>query len=104
MLNFQPSIKMSETDNWFSSLSSKQKLQVLGYCNNWDYDACTTMTKEELITIIGFPPKHIDNSNPLCPVVTLQGFDSITDEMFQNKWNEISAEGKEQIRMNINLQ
>ena len=92
---------MSDTDKWFSALSFRQKLSVLGYFKNWDYEACVQMTTEELITIIEFPPHHIDNSNPLCPVVTLQSLDSITDAMFQNKWNEISAEGKEQIRMNI---
>lgn len=94
---------MSETDKWFSVLSGKQKLLALGYYANWDYEACAQMTEEELITIIGFPPKQIDNSNPLCPVITLQSFDSITDEMFLDKWNEISADGKEQIRMNISL-
>ena len=94
---------MSETDKWFSALSGKQKLLALGYYRSWDYEACVQMTTEELITIIKFPPQHIDNSNPLCPVVTLQSLDSITDAMFLNKWNEISAAGKEQIRMNISL-
>ena len=94
-------IKMSEVDKWFLALSDRQKLQALGYYMNWNNEACVQMTVEELITIIGFPPQHVDNSNPLCPVITLQSLDSITGTMFLDKWNEISAEGKEQIKMNI---
>lgn len=92
---------MSDTDKWFSTLSFGQKLSVLGYSKNWDYKTCAEMTSAELIVTIGFPPKSIDRSNPDCPVIDLQDSGSITEEMFLNKWNEISADGKEQIMLNV---
>ena len=49
---------MSDTDIWFSALSFRQKLSVLGYFKNWDYEACSEMTSLELIVAIGFPPRQ----------------------------------------------
>ena len=92
---------MDDIDIWFSSLSREQKLLVLGYYKTWDYEKCHAMTIEELIVIIEFPPKNIDNTNSKCPIVSLYDFQSLTDDIFMNTWNEISTVGKKQIRLNI---
>lgn len=92
---------MSEIDKWFYGLTNKQKLTVLGYSKNWDYKECSKMSIEELIVLVEFPPKSVDNSNSACPVLELHDFYSITDDMYMNKWNEISIAGKEQIRLNV---
>lgn len=92
---------MSEIDEWFSSLTKKQKLTVLGYSRNWNYNECSKMSVEELIVLVEFPPKSIDNSIPECPVRELYDLYSITDDMYLDMWNKISIEGKEQIQLNF---